>query len=98
MFNGRFTLAVRGGCAGYGWAGGRGTALGADGFPTLLGHALSGGSSPRSFILLEADRCLLVAHEEGQNVAVLPIGADGVPRAPEAIIPIPGAAFPFAVA
>jgi 6-phosphogluconolactonase len=59
----------------------------------LQQHAPSGGKSPRSMVLLEAERQLLVANEESGTIAAFDIGEDGnlSPRAEG--IRVPGAAF-----
>lgn len=66
-------------------------AIDADGNTTLLGHAPSGGKSPR--FLLVADERLYVAHETSGGVTALPLDGDGCARAFVAHVDIPGAAF-----
>ncbi|MFW2830936.1 lactonase family protein [Sphingomonas sp. ID0503] len=69
-----------------------------DGDLRLLQHAPTHGASPRSFVLLEAERLFVVANEEAQNVAVIALTDDGRLGEVQAVIPVPGAAFPFVVA
>jgi 6-phosphogluconolactonase len=60
---------------------------------TLLDHVASGGASPRHLLLLENDRLLLVANEEGATVCQFSIDDDGrLTRRGEAAT-IPGAVF-----
>lgn len=67
--------------------------LGPNGKATSLGHAPSGGRSPRYLLLLPDHRHLLVAHEESGGVTVLPVDTAGVPHPPCARVDMPGAAF-----
>lgn len=57
----------------------------------LLGHAPSGGSSPR-FLLLAANS-LLVAHEKAGGVTVLALDDTGLPHPTRLRADVPGAAF-----
>lgn len=59
----------------------------------LRQHVPSGGASPRSFVLLEAERQLLVANEEGESVTAFRLQSDGTLSPHHADIPLPGAAF-----
>jgi len=68
-------------------------ALGEAGGLELLQHVPSGGASPRSFVVLEAERQLLVANEEGENITVFRLQEDGTLSPHHADIPLPGAAF-----
>lgn len=62
---------------------------------TPIGHTPSGGASPRSFLLLEDHRLMLVANEEGNSVTIFEIGSDGSPsQCGELAVPAP--AFIFA--
>jgi 6-phosphogluconolactonase len=58
---------------------------------TLIGHAASGGRSPR-FLLPLRDR-LLVAHEQAGGVTVLALDENGAPHPTPARAEAPGAAF-----
>jgi 6-phosphogluconolactonase len=59
----------------------------------LLQHVPSGGASPRFFLLLEGERRLLVANEEGNCVASLPMAPDGTLAPPDRLTPVPGPVF-----
>lgn len=62
---------------------------------TRLGSIASGGASPRFFLLLESERRLLVANEEGASVTIFEIRADGtLLQCGE--VAVPGPAFLFA--
>lgn len=62
---------------------------------SLLGHTPSGGASPRFFLLQDAERRMLVANEEGGNVTVFDVAADGgLTQSGE--VAVPGPAFVFA--
>ncbi|TPG54347.1 lactonase family protein [Sphingomonas glacialis] len=65
------------------------------GLPTLLGHTATGGASPRHFLLLEAARCGIVAHEKAQTVTTLAIEPDGRLKPTGVSIAVPGAAYAF---
>jgi 6-phosphogluconolactonase len=67
-----------------------------DGGLVLLQHVPSGGASPRFFLLLEAQRLLVLANEGGGNLTFFDVLADGklAPRGEE--ISVPGPAFLFA--
>ena len=68
-------------------------ALDAEGNAVLLGHAPSGGSSPRFLLLLEDDRVLLVAHERAGGVTLLALDNEGRPRSTPLRVDLPGVAF-----
>lgn len=64
----------------------------ADGVLELLQHVPSGGASPRAFVLLEAERQLVLANEESGNLTFFDVKKDGtLSRAGD--LPLPGAAF-----
>lgn len=65
----------------------------ADGTIALRQHVASGGVSPRAFILLEAERTLLAANEEGGNVTAFDLSEDGSLSPMTAAIPLLGAVF-----
>lgn len=65
--------------------------------PEILQHMPSSGASPRSLVLLEAERQLLLANEEGGNVAAFGIRVDGTLSPPGLDLAVPGAAFLLAV-
>jgi 6-phosphogluconolactonase len=65
----------------------------ADGDLSPIGHAPSGGSSPRFLLLLEDEGRLLVAHEKQGGVTALAIDADGRLQPTAARANVPGAAF-----
>lgn len=65
------------------------------GVPTLLEHIATGGASPRHFLLLEEERCVVVAHEKAQTVTTLSIGPDGRLHPTGVSIAVPGAAYVF---
>jgi 6-phosphogluconolactonase len=56
-------------------------------------HVPSGGASPRSIVLLEAERQLVVANEESDNVTVFDLRTDDTLGALCDMIPVPGAVF-----
>ncbi len=58
----------------------------------MIEHVRSGGASPRFMLLLEAERRLLVANEEGGTVRQFHVADDGTLVAHATII-VPGAAF-----
>jgi 6-phosphogluconolactonase len=70
-------------------------ALGEDAHLTLLGHVPSGGASPRFLLLLDAERRMLVANEEGNNITLFDIAPDGAP-VQSGEVPVPAPAFVFA--
>jgi 6-phosphogluconolactonase len=70
-------------------------ALGEDGRLSLLGHTPSGGASPRYCVLLESQRRMLVANEEGHNLAIFEVGAEGALTQADAVA-VPAPAFVFA--
>ena len=45
--------------------------------PHLLQHVPSGGASPRAFVLLEEERLLVLANEEGNTVTMFDVRDDG---------------------
>ncbi|PKR89962.1 6-phosphogluconolactonase [Pleomorphomonas diazotrophica] len=63
-----------------------------DGTLECLQHISSRGASPRSFVLLEAERQLLLANEEGGNIAAFAIQSDGT-LSPGPDLAVPGAVF-----
>lgn len=65
---------------------------------TLLQHVPSGGRSPRAFVLLEAERQMLLANEEDGSIAAFALDADGRLSPTGAPIALAGAAFPFVMA
>lgn len=67
--------------------------LGTDGTPRLLQHIASGGHWPRFFLLLEAERLLLVANERSGSVATFRLLPDGRLAATDARLAIPGVVF-----
>jgi 6-phosphogluconolactonase len=70
-------------------------ALDADGIPTPLEHAPTGGAYPRALLLREEEGAMIVAHEQAQTVTMLDLAADGR-LAPSGIsLAVPGAAFVF---
>jgi len=64
-----------------------------DGLPELLQHVPSGGASPRAFVLLEAERQLVLANEEGGNLTFFDVREDGTLSCTGVDLPLPGAAF-----
>ncbi len=60
---------------------------------SLLQHVPSGGASPRFFLLLEAEKLLLVANEEGGNVTGFRLQDDGTLESAGMDLPVPGAVF-----
>lgn len=67
----------------------------ADGLLRPLQLLSSGGASPRSLLLVEAERQLIVANEKAGAIVIIEVGADGLLSRPVAEIPVPGAAFAF---
>lgn len=67
-------------------------AVDARGDVALIDMAPSGGSSPRFLLLLERERCLLVAHDKADGVTVLTTGPYGLEPA-RAHADVAGAAF-----
>ncbi|WP_260596632.1 lactonase family protein [Sphingomonas endolithica] len=63
-----------------------------------LQHVPSGGPSPRAFVLLEAERQMLLANEQDGTVTPFALQANGTLSAAGAPISVPGAAFPFVMA
>ena len=64
-----------------------------DGALVSLQHVPSGGASPRAFILLEADRQLVLANEESGSLTSFEIAPDGTLSPSGQALPLPGAAF-----
>jgi 6-phosphogluconolactonase len=62
---------------------------------SLLQHVPSGGASPRFFLLLEAQRLMLLANEESGNVTVFKVEEDGTLQPTRVDLPIPAAVFIF---
>lgn len=62
---------------------------------SLLGHVPSGGASPRFFLLLETEKRMLVANEEGGNVTAFGIRSDGTLEPEGVCATVPGAVFLF---
>jgi 6-phosphogluconolactonase len=58
-----------------------------------LQHVSSGGASPRHFLLLEAERMMLVANEEAGNVTGFRIRDDGTLERTALDLAVPGAVF-----
>lgn len=59
-------------------------------------HLPSGGASPRAFVLLEAERQLVLANEEGGNLTVFDLEEDGTLSPAAVDLPLPGAVFVLA--
>lgn len=59
----------------------------------LLQHVPSGGASPRSFVLLEAERQLLLVNEKSGIITAFDILPDGTLSVLKAEIEVPGAVF-----
>jgi 6-phosphogluconolactonase (cycloisomerase 2 family) len=68
-------------------------ALEENGDPHLLQHVVSGGASPRFFLLLEQKRRMVVVHERDQRVTMLDILPDGTLAPTRIAAHVPGAAF-----
>lgn len=68
-----------------------------DDLPVCLQHVASEGASPRAFALLEAERQLILANEEGGSVTVFDLVPDGM-LARRATFALPGAAFVYVAA
>lgn len=64
-----------------------------DGVLQLQQHVPSGGASPRSFVLLEAERQLALANEEGGNLVFFDLAEDGSLQRAGAELALPGAVF-----
>lgn len=56
-------------------------------------HVPSGGASPRTFVLLEAERRLVLANEQGCNVTTFAVQADGTLSLLDGNVAAPGAVF-----
>lgn len=65
----------------------------ADGVIELRQHVPSGGASPRAFVLLEAERELVLANEEGGNLTSFNVKQDGTLGPAEKDLPLRGAVF-----
>ncbi|MES3099358.1 lactonase family protein [Sphingomonas faeni] len=70
-------------------------ALDAHGNATPIQHVASGGLSPRFFMILEAERRMIVVHERDHRVTVLDILPDGTLAPTSLAVTVPGAAFAF---
>jgi 6-phosphogluconolactonase len=68
-------------------------ALSPDGELSMLQHLPSRGASPRFFLLLEAQKILVLVNEQGENLTGFKVAADGTLRALPVNLTIPGAAF-----
>jgi 6-phosphogluconolactonase len=62
----------------------------------LLQHVPSGGASPRFFLLLEAQRLLVLANEDGGNLTFFDVLENGTLAPRHEAISVPGAVFVFA--
>lgn len=68
-------------------------ALDAAGTPTLLQHISSGGDWPRIFMLIEAERRLIVGNERSGTLTVFRVAADGRLASTGQSLSVPGVAF-----
>lgn len=68
-------------------------ALDAQGDATPIQHIASGGLSPRFFLILEAERRMIVVHERDHRVTMLDILPDGTLAPTDVAVTVPGAAF-----
>ena len=68
-------------------------ALDAAGGLALLQHLPSGGASPRSFVVLEAERQLVLANEQACTITAFDLAADGMLTRNPTDLAIPGAVF-----
>ena len=68
-------------------------ALDSAGVPSPLQHVASGGNWPRAFLLLDAERQLVVANERSGTVAIFKIESDGRLTATDQTLTVPGAVF-----
>ncbi|MFV3131940.1 beta-propeller fold lactonase family protein, partial [Niveispirillum sp. KHB5.9] len=59
----------------------------------LMQHMPSGGASPRFCLMVDHERQLVVANEEGDCVTLFEIRADGTPAPSHATLPLNGAAW-----
>lgn len=64
--------------------------------PYLLQHVPSGGASPRAFVLLDAERLLVLANEEGDTVTVFDVRDDGTLAPHHQAIDVRAPVFVFA--
>jgi 6-phosphogluconolactonase len=64
--------------------------------PHLLQHVPSGGASPRAFLLLENERLLVLANEEGNTVTMFRIRDDGTLAPHHQALTVPAPVFVFA--
>lgn len=67
--------------------------IGAGNALALAGHASCGGNWPRNFAVAPDGRWLLVANQNSGDIAILPVGDDGVPGEAAAHVAVPGASF-----
>ena len=65
---------------------------------TPLQYVASGGASPRAFVLLEAERQMLLANEQDGTVMPFALQPDGTLSQAASALKVPGAAFPFVMA
>lgn len=72
-------------------------ALDKSGRLSALGHMPTGGASPRFLLLMEAQQLMFVANEEGHNVTIFDIAANGT-LMQSAKVAVPAPAFIFATA
>jgi 6-phosphogluconolactonase len=64
--------------------------------PHLLQHVPSGGASPRAFVLLQEERLLILANEEGNTVTVFDVRDDGTLAPHHQAIDVRAPVFVFA--
>lgn len=62
---------------------------------SLRQHRISGGASPRFFLLIEGQEMIVLANEEGGNVTAFALEDDGTLGRQIFDLPVPGAAFLF---
>jgi 6-phosphogluconolactonase len=63
-----------------------------------LQHVASGGTSPRAFVLLEAERQVLLANEQDGSVTSFDMQTNGTLSPSGTPLQVPGACFPFVMA
>lgn len=68
-------------------------ALDTHGDATPIQHVASGGTSPRFFLIVEAERRMIVVHERDHRVTMLDILPDGTLAPTDHAVTVPGAAF-----
>ena len=68
-------------------------ALDTAGTPTLLQHVATGGHWPRMFLLLDAERRLVVGNERSGTLTVFRVAGDGRLTATGEVLPVPGIVF-----